>query len=1087
MTDGYHYGYAGAGRTMTVHQRLATDCTYDFENFFHPYVTNLLGELNTKSVKGMLAPDFLHALHEAFFWNFYKPSVNPQGIVAGVVTHEKEIDLKFNGTYANYNWELLFHFPLTVAVHLSKNQRFAEAQRWFHLIFDPTSLDSTVPAPQRYWKFLGFWNQTALPQQLDVTLNLLSTPFDQLDAEQQAARASIIAGYHAILEHPFQPHAVARTRPVAYQYSVLMRYLDNLIAWADSLFAQDTIETINEATLLYAMASNLLGTKPDVVPQCGAPRPRTYRELRAAGLDMMGNAMVSIEGQFPLNYGAPAPTTGGASGAGALFGIGQSLYFAIPGNDKLLSYWDTVGDRLFKIHHCMNIKGVVRQLALFDPPIDPGMLVKAAATGMDIGSVVSGVNQPISPVRSTLLMQKALEITSEVRGLGAGLLSALEKGDAEHLGRLRQTHEIKIQQLTQETRFLQWKGAEAATDGLLATRASALERYRYYQGILGLPDGAATPDILPIDRRRLTEDNFDDAYAALVAQYETPRPATPYPSLRLAGSNVPNITAGAFGDGQLNLTVAESLELNVLLPAATVAHLAASAVDAVGGVLTFIPDFEVDLHYWGLGASTVVFGGQKLSQAARITADVVRAAGTLAQDSAGMASKVGSYERRSADWALQSNLAARELAQVGRQILTSLIGEQVAHQEYLNIQKQIENSQTVDEFLHDKFTNEELYLWMQGETSRLFFEYYRFALETARRAERTMKRELMRPEVDANTFVDTTHWAAGRQGLLSGESLYLDIKRMELAYHDNNTREYELTKHVSLRQLDPIALIQLKTTGACEVEIPEWLFDKECAGQHMRRIKAVGFSLPSVVGPYTSVNCKLTLLNSTVRTSSTLRNGRYARGADDPRFVDYTGATESVVTSTAINDSGMFEPNLRDERFLPFEGRGAVGRWRYQLPSAFPAFDYSTISDAILTLRYTAREGGDVLGTQATNAVRSAFSSASSNALALVFNLRFEFPTEWSAFVNGTGNFAASLTRDQFPYMVSNATIAFQSAELYAQSGTTLTRRTIAPLPSAGPLAANNPVVLSIPADATVLQRGESRANIYLVVRYTAT
>jgi hypothetical protein len=34
-----------------------------------------------------------------------------------------------------------------------------------------------------------------------------------------------------------------------------------------------------------------------------------------------------------------------------------------------------VADRLFKIRHCMNIEGVVRPLALFDPPIDPGMLV----------------------------------------------------------------------------------------------------------------------------------------------------------------------------------------------------------------------------------------------------------------------------------------------------------------------------------------------------------------------------------------------------------------------------------------------------------------------------------------------------------------------------------------------------------------------------------------------------------------------------------------------------------------------------------------------------------------------------------------
>ena len=41
-----------------------------------------------------------------------------------------------------------------------------------------------------------------------------------------------------------------------------MKYLDNLIAWGDSLFTQMTIETVNEATLCYVLAANLLGPAP---------------------------------------------------------------------------------------------------------------------------------------------------------------------------------------------------------------------------------------------------------------------------------------------------------------------------------------------------------------------------------------------------------------------------------------------------------------------------------------------------------------------------------------------------------------------------------------------------------------------------------------------------------------------------------------------------------------------------------------------------------------------------------------------------------------------------------------------------------
>ena len=87
-------------------------------------------------------------------------------------------------------------------------------------------------------------------------------------------------------------------------------------------------------------------------------------------------------------------------------------------------------------------------------------------------------------MRSLLLIQKALEIAAEVRSLGAALLAALEKGDAEQLALLRQGHEVTLQQLTQNVRYLQWQHAQETTNGLLRTRAATLERYTYYLRLL---------------------------------------------------------------------------------------------------------------------------------------------------------------------------------------------------------------------------------------------------------------------------------------------------------------------------------------------------------------------------------------------------------------------------------------------------------------------------------------------------------------------------------------------------------------------------------------------------------------------------
>ena len=131
---------------------------------------------------------------------------------------------------------------------------------------------------------------------------------------------------------------------------------------------------------------------------------------------------------------------------------------------------------------------------------------------------------------------------------------------------------------------------------------------------------------------------------------------------------------------------------------------------------------------------------------------------------------------------------------------------------------------------------------------------------------------------------------------------------MEMAYHELNQREYELTKHVSLLQVDPLALIQLRTTGRCTVRLPEALFDMDGPGHYFRRIKTVALSIPCVTGPYASVNCTLTLLKSSIRKAPALRDGVFAReDAEDDRFNDYFGNLQSIVTSSSQNYSGLFE------------------------------------------------------------------------------------------------------------------------------------------------------------------------------------
>src|SRR5207245_76458 len=132
----------------------------------------------------------------------------------------EDVDFSFDGAYAGYNWELFFHAPLMIACKLSLNQRFEEAQKWFHTIFDPTDV-SSASAPARYWRTRPFYEQQDyLQRRIDVLLEALAKGVPDESLSRQLSEW---------IANPFRPFAVARVRTVAFQKCVVMKYLDNLI------------------------------------------------------------------------------------------------------------------------------------------------------------------------------------------------------------------------------------------------------------------------------------------------------------------------------------------------------------------------------------------------------------------------------------------------------------------------------------------------------------------------------------------------------------------------------------------------------------------------------------------------------------------------------------------------------------------------------------------------------------------------------------------------------------------------------------------------------------------------------------------
>ena len=185
------------------------------------------------------------------------------------------------------------------------------------------------------------------------------------------------------------------------------------------------------------------------------------------------------------------------------------------------------------------------------------------------------------------------------------------------------------------------------------------------------------------------------------------------------------------------------------------------------------------------------------------------------------------------------------------------------------------------------------------------------------------------------------------------------------------------------------------------------------------------------------------LLKSSIRKTQVLRDGTYAReDAEDDRFDDYFGSLQSIVTSSGQNDSGLFETNLRDERYLPFEGSGVVSEWQLELPADVRQFDYDTISDVILHLRYTAREGGGLLRNGAVENLLTSIEEAQAAGSVRLFSVRHEFPSEWAKFTNvdldgagapDTAELTLELREEHFPYWSKGKLKAIEQVDLYSK------------------------------------------------------
>jgi hypothetical protein len=748
------------------------------------------------------------------------------------------------------------------------------------------------------------------------------------------------------------------TAAVARDRAVLLAYAETLLSWGDALICRDSLEAIQQGEVIFGTLARLLGPQPVTVLAQDDRAPA--QDEQVPGQDEQGQPM-TLAGFRPR----PAPL-----------------------NPRLMSLYERTADRLALARRCLDGHRLPAAARRGDRPFWGGDAVLDGwreARGRCEGEPCQGemCHQDeclccCGPYRFTFLLRNALELAGEVRSLGAALLAAYEKGDGEALAALRATHERQLAELMLATREYAWREADWQVQALGMTLQGAQARLRYYQQLIagGLNAG-------------------ETGYQALT-------------EVSIASRTAGNIS------------------------------------EAIAQGIGVSPDMWLGVA--GFAGTPLQFNqlpvGTKLAADFSTAARIMNALAEIATSSGGLSLTEGSWDRRSQEWQLQVEVISIEIEQIQRQILAAQRHRDGALRDLNDQQQQIEHSIEVQDFLRDKFTSGELYLYLQRETAALYRQMYDLALHAGRRTQRAFNRERGHT---ARRFLPDPGWEDLHEALLAGERLQLALRQMESAYADLNCREYELTKHLSLRLDFPLAFLHLQQAGWAEIEVPEWMFDVDYPGQYMRRIKNVTLTIPCVTGPYTGVHCRLTLLSSATRVDPRLAGplarccdvgghgggrgdcgcgggrdsagggcggagggcreecgrcgcerdepcGGYLALPGDPRVVREYAATQAIATSGGQNDAGLFELSFRDERYLPFELAGAVSRWRIELPPENNRFDTDTLSDFVIHLNYTAREGGEVLRRAASEEAQPHLPGAGARLL----DVRHDLPEEWA-------------------------------------------------------------------------------------------
>lgn len=434
-----------------------------------------------------------------------------------------------------------------------------------------------------------------------------------------------------------------------------------------------------------------------------------------------------------------------------------------------------------------------------------------------------------------------------------------------------------------------------------------------------------------------------------------------------------------------------------------------------------------------------------------------------------MSSALASLEEKQKDWNFQLQLANEDVTIGQDQVQIANDNVAVANQDLSNATMQANHAKATADFLATKFTNADLYRWMSGVLGGVYAYFLRQATAIARLAEAQLAFE--RQET-ALSVIQSDYWQplsnasgganaggqnADRAGLTGAERLLEDITQLDQIAFATDKRKLQLTKTISLAQLDPVAFQKFVQTGVLRFDTSMDIFDRDFPGQYLRMIKQVRVSVVALIPPTQGI--RATLANdgvSRVITQDDSGNYQPVTVRRDPQLI--------ALTSPA-NATGVF--NLTDSQsnlLLPFEDLGVDTSWEFMMPAASNPFDYTTIADVLLAIDYTALDSPDFR----KQVIQQLDQSVSADR---AYSFRQQFADAWYDLNNPGQSLSPMVVQFQtqtqdFPPNVDNMTIGQLVLYFVSAAGVTLTEQPTAKLTFAGTDSNGNPKTVAGSADA---------------------